>query len=257
MNLPGYTGAPIRRRWVLDLGVQVRRWQRLLRQPLHEIGHRYHVERLRDYRHAILREGGLPRPVRDRLEALPPGFLSVYSMHRETVAWLHHHTRDRAPRRCLETGCGISTVVTAMALEATFSGPGTAKLVSLESGDEWLAATQAVLDSFGLSAWVDLRLAPLVEAEWGGRTWRCYDPAVVADLSGIEQLLVDGPPSQYGRAPVLGLFHRALQPGARILLDDARREGERSAVTQWKALGLARLLGYAAVGNGLAILESR
>jgi predicted O-methyltransferase YrrM len=191
-----------------------------------------------------------------RLRGLPPAFLSVYSLHRETAAWLYRLVAAERPRRIVEAGCGISTVLTARALEAAGAPADPTAFVSLEAEETWLGATAEVLASLGLADRVSLRIAPLVDMEWNGRVWRSYDPAASADLADVDQLLVDGPPKAVGRAPVLGLLHPRLRPGGRIILDDARRPGERAALDMWEELGLARVVGHLPIGNGITILET-
>ena len=256
MNLPSRSGSPIRSRLLLEVELELQRLRRLVRQPRHEVLHRRELHDQCDYHRVMCEEPGFPTEIVETLRRLPRGFLSVYSLHRETAAWLYRTVAAERPGRIVETGCGISTVLTALALEAAGAPADPAAFVSLEAEETWLRATADVLATLGLTGRVSLRLAPLVEVSWRGRTWRSYDPAASADLSGVDQLLVDGPPKTEGRAPVLGLLHPHLRPGCRVILDDARRPGERAALDMWEALGLARVVGHLPIGNGITILES-
>jgi hypothetical protein len=58
----------------------------------------------------------------------------------------------------------------------------------------------------------------------------------IGDVTGIDLLVVDGPPSQPGqttRSPALPVFHERLSHGAAIFVDDGNRDGERAMVEAW------------------------
>ena len=73
-----------------------------------------------------------------------------------------------------------------------------------------------------------------------GCNW--YGRVALARLprSGVDLLLVDGPPAgtpeiERSRYPALVELGPRLGPGATVLLDDARRTGERWVLERWRA----------------------
>jgi hypothetical protein len=64
------------------------------------------------------------------------------------------------------------------------------------------------------------------------------DTHVFADLTGIDLLVVDGPPAPIAadiRYPSLPYFWNRLNAGGYVLLDDANREAERILIERWRA----------------------
>lgn len=163
---------------------------------------------------------------------------------------LLHLVRLRQPRLVLELGSGTSSVWLGYALEQ-YGG----KLVSLDHDPDYARQTRAMLAAHGLNAVAEVREAPLREIAMAGRTYEWYDVAALADLTGIDLLLVDGPPAATGpdaRYPALGILEQRLSATATVVLDDADRQDEREAVQRWtlEVPGLAeeqRLLGRHAV----------
>ena len=113
---------------------------------------------------------------------------------------------------------------------------------SLEHDPDWAAATRASLAREDLNAWatvVDAPLEPHPKAVDGG----CWYAARALDelpRDGVDVLLVDGPPGNepsiaLSRYPALPALRSRLVPGARIILDDADRPGERWVVDRWEA----------------------
>jgi hypothetical protein len=120
---------------------------------------------------------------------------------------LLHLVRLRQPRLVVELGSGTSTVWLAYALEQ-YGG----KLVSLDHDSDYARQSRTMLAAHGLSAVAEVRDAPLRELTANGKTYQWYDVDQLADLTGIDLLLVDGPPAATGP-------------------DD--REDERDAVRRW------------------------
>lgn len=147
---------------------------------------------------------------------------------------LYRLTLEQKPTLIVECGSGLSTVVLAKAA-STYGG----RLVSLDHDPAYCQATQAEVERQGLSA--EIRLAPLTSTPHG--TW--YDPAVVADLAGIELLFIDGPPAGTGemaRYPALPLIWERCSPAVRVVLDDTSRKDEREIGERWASeFGLTAL----------------
>jgi predicted O-methyltransferase YrrM len=143
----------------------------------------------------------------------------------------------RGPRVVAECGCGRSTVVIARALRELGGG----EVHSLEHDPAWAQLCRMQLAAEGLS-----EIATVIEAPLGphalaqpGCGW--YAGWAVAQLpeSGIELLLVDGPPAgdpelEHSRYPALPALAGRLAPGATVVLDDASRSGERWVLERWE-----------------------
>ena len=131
------------------------------------------------------------------------------------------------PAVVVELGCGASSLVIAKAL-AKFGG---GRFISFDQHQEFVTSTARWLASQGISA--DLRHAPLglPPGEWPGLWYQLYDVP-----SDIGMLVFDGPPwalHPLVRGAAESLFPR-LADGARILLDDAARPGERLVARRWQ-----------------------
>ncbi len=124
----------------------------------------------------------------------------------------------RGREQIVECGSGATTVVIAACLKARGSG----RLVSIEHDAGFAATTQRHLELAGLSEWVDMVVAPLVEQTWGNELMPWYDarsfPEIAAD--SIDLLVVDGPPSviPWARWPALEYSCRGSCPVPRCYL---------------------------------------
>lgn len=144
---------------------------------------------------------------------------------------------ERGPRVVAECGCGRSTVVIARAIRALGGG----QIHSLEHDPAWAQLCRVQLAAEGLS-----EIATVIEAPLGphalaqpGCGW--YAGWAVGQLpdSGIQLLLVDGPPAgdpeiERSRYPALPALAGRLAHGATIVLDDAGRAGERWVLERWE-----------------------
>jgi predicted O-methyltransferase YrrM len=137
----------------------------------------------------------------------------------------------RRPRLVLELGSGVSSVWIGYALERHRG-----RLVSLEHDPAYAERTRAHLRRHGLADVAEVRDAPLRPVSVDGESYRWYDPAALAGLSGVDLLLVDGPPGGTGpqaRYPALPMLERLLSPRAWVLLDDVGRPEEREILRRW------------------------
>jgi Methyltransferase domain len=140
-------------------------------------------------------------------------------------------------RTIVELGSGVSTVVLAR-LARQLGG----RTWAVEHHPGWAGWVRRQLEREGLgevATVLDAALTPhprsLDGAPWYGEEALSGLPA-----SGIELLLVDGPPgygdgmarSRYPALPVLG---GRLAPGALVILDDAGRPGETEILDAWEA----------------------
>lgn len=148
-----------------------------------------------------------------------------WALDRGTAAELDARLATLRPKVIVEAGSGSSTVILARYAKATG-----AKVVTLEHLPVFADRTRAALDRAVPGHSVDLRLAPLVEADGG--PW--YDTGLPDD---VDFALVDGPPEGAGgRAAALPALWPHLAPGWEAWLDDGTRPGEQAAVASWQAL---------------------
>lgn len=132
----------------------------------------------------------------------------------------------------VECGSGTSTVWIAMALRERGGG----KVISLEHDTDYADQTRRVLSDLGLSAYAEVRHAPLVTVQISGHDYQWFDTAALSGLNDITLLFVDGPPGYLGqmvRFPAIPLLAPQLGTGAWVVLDDIDRADEKKIVDGW------------------------
>jgi predicted O-methyltransferase YrrM len=125
----------------------------------------------------------------------------------------------------LECGSGLTTLVL-----ATMSRRTGSQIWTLEHDERCFRIVQSRLRRFGLTA--NVQLTPL-------RDYALFDWYDVAPLSlpSFSLVVCDGPPSatRGGRFGLVPVLRDNLDPGCAILLDDARRPGEREVLERWSS----------------------
>lgn len=163
--------------------------------------------------------------------AASPDFLAV--IFNEVLSRL-------APPTVFECGTGLSTLVTAYALERRQDN---GSLLSLEHDPKHAERVSHDLYLHALPG-VELVTAPLVWMELhskeqqneGGNDSLWYDTSLFDPPSNIDLLIVDGPPGRSSldaRYPALPILSQNLAPDAVILLDDAQRGDESRIAQRW------------------------
>ncbi|MFL5244254.1 MAG: class I SAM-dependent methyltransferase [Gemmataceae bacterium] len=169
--------------------------------------------------------------------------------------------RSRKPSAILDLGSGVSSRLFALhARLCSEAGLEAPRIISVDHDQGWLEKTAENLDQYGLAENVKLVHAPLIDQELDGHAVTSYSLEPIADAlenKRIDFLSIDGPPSSIGRAACLPLVSHLLNDSAVVLLDDFCREGERSAVQQWKQRFREeiRSIKCALTGRGMAIIE--
>lgn len=133
----------------------------------------------------------------------------------------------------VECGPGASTVYVA----ELFRHRGRGRVIGLEHDPAFHATVSEDIAARGLSEYADIRLAPLVEVEALDRTQLWYDPSQLEGITGIDLLLVDGPPQDTGemaRFPAVAILDPVLAEDAVVVVDDAFRSGEQAAIERWR-----------------------
>ncbi len=140
--------------------------------------------------------------------------------------------RSERPKRVLEMGSGLSTLLMAYALEANGAG----QLQALENHDESAAATRRLLSEHSLGAYAQVLDAPLTPVELDGDSYPWYTIPDLDSDTPIDLLFVDGPAGRLApmiRYPALPLLRDRLADDAVILLDDTLREHEGRIMERW------------------------
>jgi len=138
----------------------------------------------------------------------------------------------RKPNLVVELGSGVSTLISAYALEKLGKG----KLISIDHDSEFLQKTHQQINLHGLHDVVQTVHAPLTKISLNGIDWQWYDLASVDITSPVELLVVDGPPGDLqarSRYPALPMFAEHLSDNAALFLDDVVRPDEQAIVREW------------------------
>jgi len=138
------------------------------------------------------------------------------------------------PRWILEAGSGLSTILAAQCLDRIGSD---GMVISLEHEKKWLEETQAGLAQHEVSHRSQLHHTPLVDIELGGEGLAWYDIGSIKLPDEVGLIFIDGPPKAVGplaRYPAVPLLYDRLKLGGVILMDDAARAEELSAINRWK-----------------------
>ena len=144
---------------------------------------------------------------------------------------LLHLVKVRKPRLVVELGSGTSSVWLAYALEQIGG-----RLVTIDHDSDYADRTRLQVRAHSLTAFAEVRHAPLKELTADDRTYQWYDVDRLTDLRGIDLLVIDGPPAATGpdaRYPAMQVLEAKLSPTATVVLDDANRPDEQDAVRRW------------------------
>lgn len=142
---------------------------------------------------------------------------------------------DRRPTGILELGSGSSTVLIATLLERLKVPKG--RHIAVDHLPEYLSRTDEALKRQQVTRQPELLLCPLSSPKGDSIPW--YS-GLEDRLGGskLDLVIVDGPPGgdhPLSRFPALDAVRPFLNPGATVLLDDAKRPAEAEIVERWKA----------------------
>jgi predicted O-methyltransferase YrrM len=160
----------------------------------------------------------------------PFGGWAITSNMALLVSDIFHQTR---PELVVELGSGTSTILMGHLLRQVNTG---GRLISLEHDAVWYAETLEQVHRAQLDDVVDVRFAPLEQAEIGQATYMWYSLAALEDLDAIDVVFVDGPPAHVGplaRYPAGPLLAPRCRRGGAFIIDDIVREDERQMVNRW------------------------
>lgn len=214
----------------------------------------YHTAQIEGFYHYRATEAllGLYALIQPRLP-LPPMRLWVISP--DFAVLIVQTIRAYRPQVIVELGSGVSTLICGYCVEAQGSG----RIISFEHEANFADVTRANVRAHGLDGCATVIHAPLTPlADQPNRRW--YDPRMMADLPGIDLLIVDGPPegiNAMARFPALPSLIDRLNPGALLLVDDFMRPDEYAMVRQWVEAYDLDVIAIYANEKGAALLRRR
>jgi predicted O-methyltransferase YrrM len=171
----------------------------------------------------------------DLRSLLPAGKPAGWSLDLDTLRFLVSLVDQLQPQHVLEFGSGLSTDVLAWACARTESG---CRITSIDPDPEFIEPSRARASLHDREGRVSFVFAPLVARELGGgKTVPVYHlpPDSIAATGPADLILIDGPPKALGGRE--GVLYQAMafaRPGTLMLLDDANRAAEKSAVLEWQ-----------------------
>jgi predicted O-methyltransferase YrrM len=137
------------------------------------------------------------------------------------------------PAFVVETGSGVSTLVIAYCLKKLGKG----KLLSLEHDTKYAEMSRNQISFHGLDGIATIVHAPLKEIEIKNRRWLWYNTASFTINNPIDVLIIDGPPGhvqKLSRYPAIPILYSHLNEGSKIIVDDGRRDDEKTIVALWE-----------------------
>ncbi len=162
---------------------------------------------------------------------------------------------ETRPRRIVELGSGLSTVVCAYALQKV---DPEGRMISLDHDEHFAESTRRQLRMHGLEDIVQVIHAPLRDTitDLGTQPWYTVPEAAVREP--IDLLIVDGPPGgrlRLARYPAFPVLRDRLSTRAVVVVDDARRPDEQEIVQRWCRLEPELTVEQRASEKGTAILR--
>jgi len=173
----------------------------------------------------------LLKPVLAPQEGLP--YMMDYAVAPDFAKKVAKLILEKKPRVIVELGSGISTLISAYCLKINGSG----KINSFDHLKEFTDKTESLIKTHGLELLAGVQFAPIESVKINDREYPWYSLKQFEKLESIDMLIVDGPPgvlSPTSRFPALPILFKKLSPGACIIIDDARREGEKQIIELWK-----------------------
>lgn len=163
---------------------------------------------------------------------------------------------DRRPSLVVELGSGVSTVISAYTLTQVNHG----RVVAYDHEAQFAQLAAENLRLHGLDHHAQVIHAPLYNIKIEDEIWQWYDLPHFDQLTGIDFLIVDGPPEHIqdlARYPALPVLFDRLNPGATILVDDVSREEDSAVVSRWLEEFDCELVQVVANEKGAVILQKR
>ena len=164
---------------------------------------------------------------------------------------------DHKPKKIIECGCGISTLIISYWLKKI----GCGYLVTLEHDSEYKQKIDLALDKHGLRDYATVVLAPLKKYTINDEEWRWYDISAIEGSNGFDFIVIDGPPKttdKMARYPSFPLMHERMADEYVVVLDDYNRQDEMKIVELWiKEYQVTRKIDLVAEKGACALIVNK
>ena len=182
-------------------------------------------------------------------QALPP--MRGWAGSPDFLLRVAQEVENRTPHVIVECGSGISTLVCARTLQLNGHG----HVYSLEHDPRYAERTAALLKEYQLNEWATVIHAPL-NTEHTVTPWYA-EAAIPQDITNIDLVIVDGPPStiaHFARYPALPRLADRMSGDVIVIVDDAARSDEQEMLRMWAHEFPAFSQTYADCEKGCALL---
>lgn len=139
--------------------------------------------------------------------------------------------KTEKPNIILEASSGASTIVSGYCIKKTGG-----HVISLEHELEYAEQTISSIKTHNLEGVCEVIHAPLIPYDINGNSHKWYDLSSDKIPAKIDMLIIDGPPTtiqNLARFPALPLLIQRLKAGGLIILDDAKRDDEKTIISKW------------------------
>jgi predicted O-methyltransferase YrrM len=163
----------------------------------------------------------------------PPPETNGWTLTSDAIAFLDQLVRLTKPSHIIEFGAGLSTRA---AVRAVAELGTKCAISSIDHDPEFGVSNTRQFAEGATNLTLSSQFANLVARDYGGKLLPTYhlDPKKLASTAPADIVLIDGPPiSLGGREGVLYQVLPHCRPGTIVLLDDAARIAERTAVRNW------------------------
>lgn len=189
-------------------------------------------------------------PLDSQIESL----VNPSTLAAETLSFLGALVKYYQPARLLEFGSGLSTLFLMKALEENPS----VHLFTVEHSDYYLQKTR---ESIADNKNITYLFSPIKLYEFQLKGFATYDNAYVRRIPRnltFDLVLIDGPLGhRFGREAPLYQVAPFLTPKTLILLDDANRDPEQEALSNWQRVWIAGIdvQHFPELKQGFAIIQ--
>lgn len=184
---------------------------------------------------AALRDAMLNSDSIDHSWIQPMSSSNGWTLSIDTLKFLVSLMAHLKPRHILEFGSGLSTRVMERACSELLLKCCITSVDHDPDYGEDAAQKYAVQQEQGCR--ISFQLAPLVARDCGGKMLPTYylQPERFSSHYPVDLVIIDGPPVMLGGRE--GILYQAIEfsrSGTIILLDDAKRQEEQTAITRWQ-----------------------
>lgn len=188
------------------------------------------AEQIRNYQYKIQALNELTKliPLRAPLPAM-----SGWAATPELAIQVFKTIQAEKPKIIAELGSGVTTVVSAYALEK-FNPEG--KILSFDHESNFASKTKRELELHQLQDYVQLHTTPLIKRTLNSGNFKWYDIDTGEIHQNIDLLIIDGPPLETvknARYPALPVLYSNLSDHATIIMHDTNRNNEAKTIKRW------------------------